>query len=440
MKTQTLRSAHVIALACASLALIGCGGNKKKSPASTAAAVTSSATTSQTTSSSSGANTSGSSAALGSSALGALPAPAAGAPTLVGVSPSSGPLDGGTPLTLSGTNFTASGAGQTLVLVGTQAVLVTPTSDTEIQLNAPRGTTVQAEDVRVVNDLGTALLPQAFAYDARPAGLAFLPVVGHHELGIGGTRITISLSEFPPLTSAAVVRFGTTDATTVSFVDSKTLTAEVPQGVTPGLTEISVEDTGLVVSQPGFKVQGALVYGDLIVNEFCAHPGGMDFNKDAYGDSKADEFIEIVNTTQEWVDLSYLTIWDGANRERHRFLNPTVLPPGGGIVVFGGGTPDGFKARGESGHAQAAVADELALNNSGDTIEIRTLPGLNPSGDVIFRVDYSNPPSGSSFVNLNDGQRITANPATSADYEDHNGAPGTTSEASPGFKKDGSPF
>ena len=354
MKTANLRAAHLLTLALASLALLGCGGSKKKSPASAAAAaVTSSATTSQTSSSSSSANSGGSSATLTSGSQTSA-RPTALAPTLVSVSPTSGPLDGGTPLTLQGANFSASGAGQTLVLIGTQAVLVTPTSDTEIQLNAPRGVSARAEDVRVVNDLGVGFLSQAFLYDPRPARLSYSPVVGRHQLGQGGTKITIKLDEFSPLTSGALVRFGTTDATSVSFVDSKTLIAEVPRGVTPGLLTIEVEDMGAVVSQPDFKVQGDLNYGDLIVNEFAAHPGGLDFNNDAYGDSKADEFVEIVNTTQDWVDLSYLTIYDGANRERHRFLNPTVLPPGGAIVVFGGGTPDGFAPRGQSGQAQAA--------------------------------------------------------------------------------------
>lgn len=431
----------------ASIAAVGCGGSKSRSSSGSTVASSTSATNSTPTTSSSANPTSGAptlAAPVGSGSVAASgSAASAAAPQVASLSPQSGPVDGGTPVTITGANFMAAGVGETLVVFGTQAVRVTPISDSEIQVTAPRGTSAQAEDVRVVNDLGVAKVGAAFTYTPRPAVLEFFPPVGYHSIGTGGTRITIDLKGYPPLTPNATVSFGTIAATAIAFVDSDTLTAEVPQGSTPGQVDITVDQSGVAVSAPDFKVQDTPAYGDLIVNEFCAHPGGLDFNRDAYGDSKADEFVEIVNTTNEWIDLTYLTIWDGADRERHRFLNPTVLPPGGAIVVFGSGTPDGFAPRNESGHAQQAVADELALNNNGDAIEIRTMPELNPVGVTIFRVEYTAPPSGSSFVNRNDGQKITANPASSADYEDHKGATGTsakTLEASPGVRKDGSKF
>jgi len=216
--------------------------------------------------------------------------------------------------------------------------------------------------------------------------------------------------------------------------------AEVPQGVAPGQVDVEVTEGSLAVKLPGFLVQDQLSYGDLTINELCPHPGGIDANQDGVGDSKADEFVEIVNTTTHPIDLTYLTIWDGAQRERHRFLNPTTLPPGGAIAVFGGGTAHGFAPAHHSGSAQQATADELALNNSGDTIEIRTQPGLSAVGQTIFRVDYTNPPTGSSLVNRNDGQAILANPATNADYVDHVTLPNAPRGFSPSRRVDGSPF
>lgn len=434
-----------LTLVFASIAAVGCGGSKSSSKSGSTVASSTSATTGNASSSSSAAPSSGAPTATlgsGSLAVGGSAALAA-APQVAAINPQSGPVDGGTPVTITGAGFMASGVGETLVVFGTQAVRVTPVSDSEIQVSAPRGTTPQAEDVRVINDLGVGKLGAAFTYTPRPPALEFFPPVGYHSIGTGGTKITIDLKGYQPLTPSATVSFGTIAATAVAFVDSDTLIAEVPQGSNPGLVDITVDQGGVAISAPDFKVQDTPAYGDLIVNEFCAHPGGLDFNRDAYGDSKADEFVEIVNTTNEWIDLTYLTIWDGADRERHRFLNPTVLPPGGAIVVFGSGTPDGFSPRHESGQAQQAVADELALNNSDDAIEIRTMPELNPVGVTIFRVEYTGPPSGSSFVNKNDGQKITANPASSADYEDHKSAAGTsakTLEASPGFRKDGTKF
>ena len=75
-------------------------------------------------------------------------------------------------------------------------------------------------------------------------------------------------------------------------------------------------------------------------------------------------------------------------------------------------------------------------------VELRTLPGANLSGvgATIFRVDYKTAPAGSSFVNANDGQKITANPATNADYLDHAKAPGAKGLFSPGVRSDGSGF
>lgn len=62
---------------------------------------------------------------------------------------------------------------------------------------------------------------------------------------------------------------------------------------------------------------------------------------------------------------------------------------------------------------------------------------------VLFHVVLgSTGPNGESWVNLNDGQRITANPATSADYVPHPArtAGQNTVKHSAGKKIDGSDF
>lgn len=439
--TRPLTPKHALPLLCAlTLFGAGCGGSKSSSKSASATAAATSASGASASSGAPAGAPVASSAPLASSAASAPSGASAAVLQVSSIDPTQGPLDGGTRVRILGAGFQAPGAGQTLVLFGTQAVLTTPLSDSELELVAPRGVAVGQADLRVVNERGAALLSAAWSYAPRAASLSFTPPVGHHELGLGGTRIRLELAHAAGLSPTAEVRFDQTPATSLAFLDSHTILVEVPQGVAPGVVELSVEDQGQVVRAPGFKVQGDLAYADLTVNEFCAHPGGLDMNKDDYGDSKADEFVEIVNTTGEWLDLSYLAIFDGADRERHRFLNPTVLPPGGAIVVFGGGTPEGFAPRNESGQAQQAVADELALNNTSDSIEIRTMPGLNPTGRVLFRVEYSAPPSGASFVNRNDGQAILVNPALSADYEDHSAAAGALGPASPGRRKDGSKF
>ncbi len=368
------------------------------------------------------------------------PAPRALAPTIASLSTATAPLDGGALVTITGTNYKAAGAGETFVLFGLRAVLVTPSSDTRIDVVVPAGAALGFADVRVTNALGTALLARAFSYTPRAASMIFSPVVGHHELGLTGTRITLALRDFAPVSTATRVTFGGKDAAAVAAPDSATLVAEVPDGLMAGLVEIVVEESGRLLRVPGFLVQGALAYGDITINEVCPAPSGADNNRDGGRSSGADEFVELVNTTARPVDLSYLTLYDSKTVERHRFPNPTTLPPGGAIVVFGGGTPEGFAPRHESGSAQAASSGELGLNNTADSIELRALPGIAPVGKTIFKLDYTNPPAASSLVNVNDGQAIRTNPATSADYTAHTTAPGAKGAVSPARRVDGSKF
>jgi hypothetical protein len=85
-------------------------------------------------------------------------------PTLTSVTPTSGPIGGGTPITVNGTNF-ANGA--TLAIDGraaTNVVIVTPTTLTAV---TPAGAVVGAADVVITNpDQATATLANAFTYVA----------------------------------------------------------------------------------------------------------------------------------------------------------------------------------------------------------------------------------------------------------------------------------
>jgi hypothetical protein len=184
----------------------------------------------------------------------------ADAPKVTNVSPSNGPVDGGTAVIISGSNFTKTGAGQTLVLFGTRAVVVTPTSDTEIRVTSPIQTNAGPIDVRVINELGVGSMPASFTYDPRTTGLTFNPVVGGRDpAGQSGTKITLDLVSFAPVTSGVTVDFGTVRSTAVKIVDQDTLVAEVPSGVLPGTSSITVTQGAQSISAQGFKIQGTLV-------------------------------------------------------------------------------------------------------------------------------------------------------------------------------------
>ena len=98
----------------------------------------------------------------------------------------------------------------------------------------------------------------------------------------------------------------------------------------------------------------------LVINEILADPND-DANGDGFTSSSDDEFIEFVNIGPTDFDITGFTISDNAY-QRHTFPAGTVIPTGGIITVFGGGTPTGI-----SGLVQVS---SLGLNNAGDIITI----------------------------------------------------------------------
>jgi predicted extracellular nuclease len=107
----------------------------------------------------------------------------------------------------------------------------------------------------------------------------------------------------------------------------------------------------------------------LVINEILADPAG-DLTGDANGDgvrsSHEDEFVEIVNNSDDAIDISGWTLADGYD-VRHTFPAGTIVSARCGIVVFGGGAPSGpFGGM----LVQTASSGALGLNNTGDTITL----------------------------------------------------------------------
>lgn len=86
--------------------------------------------------------------------------------------------------------------------------------------------------------------------------------------------------------------------------------------------------------------------GLIVVNELLFRSPGSDVNCDGAYTSQGDEqFIELVNVSDEAVSLRGLTVWDrernpsdAAHAPRHVF-DDIVLDPGRVLVLFGGGVP-----------------------------------------------------------------------------------------------------
>ena len=144
-------------------------------------------------------------------------------PTLTSVSPASGPTTGGTTITLTGTNFVS---GATVRVAGVAATNVAFSSATQVTARTPAGS-AGARDVQITNPNGqSATRTGAFTYTATstttPSPKSVSPRSGPTT---GGTLITVTGSNFE---SGATIRIGGAAATSVTFVNSRTLTARTP--------------------------------------------------------------------------------------------------------------------------------------------------------------------------------------------------------------------
>lgn len=172
----------------------------------------------------------------------------------------------------------------------------------------------------------------------------------------------------------------------------------------------------------------------LRINEICYDPSNSALDGDANGDGTydqtQDEFIEFVNVGSTPLDISKYKIYDhvlatGLKTLRHTVANGIILPAGGAMVVFGGGT-----ATGTFGGAYVAVdvgSAGLSLNNSGESVIL-----TDSSGVVVDTID-------TDALSDNPNESYTRNPDITGDFVQHNQATPNVL-FSPGTKIDGSPF
>ena len=156
------------------------------------------------------------------------------APTVVSLSPTSGPQAGGTTVTITGTHFT--GATQ-VTFGGTDATGYTVVNATTITATAPPGTPGSA-DVRVTTPSGTSANTAAddYTYIATPTVTGLSPSSGATA---GGTTVTITGTGF---TGTTQVQFGGVNATGFTVVNATTITATAPAGT--GVVNVRVTAPG----------------------------------------------------------------------------------------------------------------------------------------------------------------------------------------------------
>jgi len=175
---------------------------------------------------------------------------------------------------------------------------------------------------------------------------------------------TVEITQFPSITLSSTLTY--TPHTTISPTTTETLH--------PIMTTISTEVvTGtplplITPSQPP-TVTGTMVSLedlDILLNEIHADPDLIlgDSNNDGQIHSDDDEFLEFVNIGENDLDLSGWSISDSL-RPRYIFPDGTILKGGCGMVIFGGGDPQG-----DFGGSLIFRAGSLGLNNTGDAISL----------------------------------------------------------------------
>jgi hypothetical protein len=153
-------------------------------------------------------------------------------PTITGLSPSQGPVAGGTLVTLIGANL----SGATGVTVGGVNASITAATATQIAFATPAGT-AGAVDVAVTTPGGTATMSGGFTYFPQPTIGLLLSVFGPEA---GGTVVNLTGTNLIGTTGVTV---GGTPATNIIVHDATEITFTTPAG-TAGLADVAVTTPG----------------------------------------------------------------------------------------------------------------------------------------------------------------------------------------------------
>jgi len=256
-------------------------------------------------------------------------------PRITSISPNAGPLEGGTPITITGTGF----MGPPDVLIGdAEASSVECLPEKIIAETPPSDTGVK--DVTVVNPDGQrATLKDAFTYNTAPVITRVTPDNGRLA---GGTRITIQGGGFQP---GAEVRISINQgayraASSVEVMSSSIITALTPPGQ-PGAENVLVlnPDMQIAIRSEGYTYNHKPVITRLIPNHGPSSGGatitveGTGFLLGArvvIGERPATTMVRDDMTIEAVAPPNPQGVWDV------RVINPDtqeVVMPGGFVSV-----------------------------------------------------------------------------------------------------------
>ena len=171
----------------------------------------------------------------------------------------------------------------------------------------------------------------------------------------------------------------------------------------------------------------------IVLNEVLYDPSNSGLLGDANGDGlyvqDEDEFIELLNTGSQTLDVSGWKVYDAnalsSGTPRHVFPAGSVIPSGTALVLFGGGTPTGSFG---GAVVQTTTTGAMNLNNAGDLL---TITDAQDSVMITFDVTpYSDNPN----------ESYTRSPDITGEFVQHSSVGSGTLLFSPGTRLDGSPF
>lgn len=151
--------------------------------------------------------------------------------TLTGVMPNTGPLAGGTSVTLTGTVMGGTSAVQ---FGGVAATNVQNVNTTTVTCVTPAGSTAGLVDVYIVSTGGNSTLSASFEYLAPAPTLSM--VMPNTGLEAGGTSVTLTGSDF---TGATAVQFGSPMAMNMTVVSDTQITCMTPAGT--GTVDVTIQ-------------------------------------------------------------------------------------------------------------------------------------------------------------------------------------------------------
>jgi hypothetical protein len=206
-----------------------------------------------------------------------------GTASVSAVLPNSGPLAGGTTVTIHGTSL---GNPTAVTFGGVAALSFKGLTDNSVSAVAPAGT-AGAVDVQVTTFVGTSTVSasDSFTYTAGPIVTGVKP---NTSTPSGGTSVTITGLQ---LTGATAVHFGSTAATNVTVNSATSITATAPAG--SGVVDVTVTNpsgTSITSSQDRFNYNagywltasdgGIFSYGSA---PFAGSAGNLKLNKPVVG-------------------------------------------------------------------------------------------------------------------------------------------------------------